>query len=57
MSTGMLLLSRIGQATSYMADVLPGSVIFGLGLSVTVARSPRRHWRLPTRNVLGSPQA
>jgi MFS family permease len=37
MAGGMLLLSKIGQDASYVADVLPGAVVFGLGLSATVA--------------------
>ena len=37
MAAGMLLLSRIGQNPSYVADVLPGVVVFGLGLSATVS--------------------
>jgi EmrB/QacA subfamily drug resistance transporter len=34
---GLLLLSRIGPGASYLVDVLPGVVVFGLGLSLTVA--------------------
>jgi EmrB/QacA subfamily drug resistance transporter len=34
---GVLLLSRIGAEASYVVDVLPGVVTFGLGLSATVA--------------------
>jgi EmrB/QacA subfamily drug resistance transporter len=34
---GVLLLLRIGPAASYVADVLPGVVVFGLGLSLMVA--------------------
>jgi EmrB/QacA subfamily drug resistance transporter len=34
---GMLLFLRIGPGASYVADVLPGVVVFGLGLSLTVA--------------------
>jgi EmrB/QacA subfamily drug resistance transporter len=37
MATGMLLLSRIGPHASYVTGVLPGVVVFGLGLSATVA--------------------
>jgi len=33
----MALFSRIGPHASYVADVLPAAVIFGLGLSMTVA--------------------
>jgi MFS family permease len=34
---GLLLATRIGQHVSYAADVLPVAVLFGLGLSATVA--------------------
>lgn len=34
---GMALMSRIGAHASYVADVLPAVIVFGLGLSVTVA--------------------
>jgi EmrB/QacA subfamily drug resistance transporter len=34
---GLLLLLRIGSEPSYVADVLPGLLIFGVGLSATVA--------------------
>jgi EmrB/QacA subfamily drug resistance transporter len=37
MAAGMLLLARIGPGASYGTDVLPGAVIFGLGLSLNVA--------------------
>ncbi|HEX4997123.1 MAG TPA: MFS transporter [Terriglobia bacterium] len=37
MAAGMTLLSRIGIEVSYLTDVLPGVIIFGLGLSATVA--------------------
>lgn len=37
MAAGMLLLARIGPGASYVTDVLPGAVIFGLGLSLNVA--------------------
>ena len=33
----VLLLRRIGPGASYVADVLPGAVVFGLGLSLLVA--------------------
>jgi EmrB/QacA subfamily drug resistance transporter len=36
-AVGLLLLTRIGPHASYVADVLPGVIIFGLGLSLTVA--------------------
>ena len=36
-ATGMLLLLRVGVGASYLADVLPAVVVFGLGLSATVA--------------------
>ena len=34
---GLLLLTRIGANPNYVADVLPGVIVFGLGLSATVA--------------------
>jgi EmrB/QacA subfamily drug resistance transporter len=34
---GMLLMLRVGAGASYLADVLPAVVVFGLGLSATVA--------------------
>jgi EmrB/QacA subfamily drug resistance transporter len=34
---GLLLLLRAGAAPDYIADVLPGVVVFGLGLAATVA--------------------
>jgi len=34
---GMALMSRIGAHASYVTDVLPAVIVFGLGLSVTVA--------------------
>jgi Major Facilitator Superfamily len=34
---GLLLLLRVGSDPSYVADVLPGLLIFGIGLSATVA--------------------
>jgi len=34
---GLLLLTRIGPNASYLADVLPAVLLFGLGLSMTVA--------------------
>jgi EmrB/QacA subfamily drug resistance transporter len=34
---GMLLFLRIGPGASYVVDVLPGVIVFGLGLSLTVA--------------------
>jgi len=37
MATGMLLLARIGPDPSYATDLLPGALVFGLGLSATVA--------------------
>ncbi len=36
-AAGVLLLTRIGPHTSYLADVVPGVAVFGLGLSATVA--------------------
>jgi len=37
MALGMLLMVRIGIGSSYVTDVLPAVVVFGLGLSLTVA--------------------
>jgi EmrB/QacA subfamily drug resistance transporter len=34
---GLILLSRIGPDASYATDVLPGVIVLGLGLSLTVA--------------------
>jgi EmrB/QacA subfamily drug resistance transporter len=34
---GLLLMMRIGSSGAYVKDVLPGVVVFGLGLSMTVA--------------------
>jgi EmrB/QacA subfamily drug resistance transporter len=34
---GLLLLTRVGADPNYVADVLPGVIVFGLGLSATVA--------------------
>lgn len=36
-ATGMLLMIRIGDNASYLTDVLPAVVVFGLGLSMVVA--------------------
>jgi EmrB/QacA subfamily drug resistance transporter len=36
-AAGTLLLTQIGEEVDYLADVLPAMVLFGLGLSVTVA--------------------
>jgi len=36
-AASMLLLTRIDATSSYVADVLPGVVLFGLGLALTVA--------------------
>ncbi len=36
-AVGLLLMTRIGLNASYLADVLPAVVVFGLGLSMTVA--------------------
>ncbi|HTT51792.1 MAG TPA: MFS transporter [Streptosporangiaceae bacterium] len=36
-ATGLLLLTRIGPNASYVADVLPAVLLFGVGLSMTVA--------------------
>ncbi|MGH8868766.1 MAG: MFS transporter [Actinomycetes bacterium] len=37
MAAGLVLLSRAGPGVSYAADVLPGVLLFGLGLAATVA--------------------
>ena len=37
MAGGILLLARIGPGAVYLRDVLPGALIFGLGLATTVA--------------------
>jgi EmrB/QacA subfamily drug resistance transporter len=34
---GLIMLTRVGSDPGYVADVLPGIVVFGLGLSATVA--------------------
>ncbi len=34
---GLLWFARLGSHASYAADVLPGAVLFGLGLTITVA--------------------
>jgi EmrB/QacA subfamily drug resistance transporter len=36
-AAGLLLLARIGESTSWVTDVLPGAVVFGLGLVTFVA--------------------
>jgi Na+/melibiose symporter-like transporter len=36
-AAGVLLLLRVGPGASYLADVLPGTVVFGAGLTLTVA--------------------
>jgi predicted MFS family arabinose efflux permease len=36
-AVGVLLLSRIGPDASYLVDVLPGAILFGLGISAVVA--------------------
>lgn len=36
-AAGLLLLRGVGPGASYLRDVLPGVVVFGLGLSLTVA--------------------
>ena len=37
-AAGTLLLLRTGRHTSYLTDLLPGLLLFALGLSITVAR-------------------
>ena len=34
---GLLLLTRVGADADYLTEVLPGVLVFGLGLSMTVA--------------------
>ena len=36
-AAGLLLLARVGPGSTYVTDILPGVVVFGLGLAVTVA--------------------
>ncbi len=36
-AAGLLPLARIGENVSYLTDLLPGLLVFGLGLSLTVA--------------------
>ena len=36
-ATGLLLLTRIGERASWVTDVLPGAIVFGLGLVTFVA--------------------
>ncbi len=36
-ATGLLLLTRIGEDTSWVTDVMPGAIVFGLGLVTFVA--------------------
>jgi EmrB/QacA subfamily drug resistance transporter len=36
-AAGLALLTRIGPGASYLYDVLPGVIVFGFGLSLTVA--------------------
>ncbi|MEV7806833.1 MFS transporter [Microbispora sp. NPDC088329] len=36
-AAGLLLMSRIAPGSSYLADVMPAAVVFGLGLSAAVA--------------------
>ena len=36
-ATGMALMARIGPHASYLSDVLPAAVVYGLGLALTVA--------------------
>jgi predicted MFS family arabinose efflux permease len=36
-AAGLALLTRIGRNTSYVADVLPAVLLFGIGLAMTVA--------------------
>ena len=36
-AVGVLLLSRVGQSSSYAVDILPGVIVFSLGLTTMVA--------------------
>jgi EmrB/QacA subfamily drug resistance transporter len=36
-AVGVLLLSRVGAGASYLVDVMPGAILFGLGTSAVVA--------------------
>jgi EmrB/QacA subfamily drug resistance transporter len=36
-AVGVLLLSRVGQSSSYAVDILPGMIVFSLGLTTMVA--------------------
>ena len=36
-ATGVLLLARVGEEVSYVVDVLPSMILFGVGLALTVA--------------------
>ena len=36
-AAGMVLMTRIGPDTSFLTDVAPATIVFGLGLSLTVA--------------------
>ncbi len=36
-ATGALLLTRVGPSTTYVADVLPGVLVLGAGMTLTVA--------------------
>src|SRR5436305_3166377 len=36
-ASGLMLLERVGEPVHYVADVLPGLLVFSLGLSMTVA--------------------
>ncbi len=36
-AAGLVLLSRVQESTTYLGTVLPGVIVFGLGLTLTVA--------------------
>jgi hypothetical protein len=36
-AAGLLLLTRLGPGANYLTELLPGTLVFGLGLSLTVA--------------------
>ena len=46
---GLLLLLRVGAHPSYVADLLPAIIVFGLGLSMTVAPPATACGSTPTR--------
>ena len=59
-AVGLLLMRRINPGGTYVADVLPAVVVFGCGLSLTVApahrHGPRRGRRAPGGSGVGRQQ-